>query len=73
MLLGNESIFILRWIQMTKSIKNYKFDVNLIKENSSDGYILQVNFEYPNELYEMHIDYLLAPEKLDISYNKLSN
>ena len=49
-----------------------KFDVHLIGENSLDGYILQVDLEYPNELYELHNDYPLASEKLKISHNILS-
>ena len=30
-------------------------------------------FEYPDELHELHNDYTLTPEKLDISHNMLSN
>ena len=41
-----------------------KFDVNLISENSLGGYILEVHLEYPDELHELHNDYLLPPEKL---------
>ena len=35
-----------------------KFDLNSI-----DGYVLEVDLKYPNELYEMHNDYALAPIK----------
>ena len=40
-------------------------------ENSSAGYILEVDLEYPNELNELLINYRLAPEKLEISHNML--
>ena len=50
-----------------------KFDVNLIIEYSSDGYILEIDLEYPDELYELHNDYPLAPKKLEISHNMPSN
>ena len=41
-------------------------DVNSIGENSPIGYILEVDLEHPDELYELHNDYPLAPEKLEI-------
>ena len=44
-----------------------KFSANLIGENSSHGYISEADLEYPNELHELHNDYPLAPEKLEIS------
>ena len=46
------------------------FDMNSISENSSDKYILEVDLEHPDEL---HNDYPLAPEKIEISHNMLSN
>ena len=46
-----------------------KFCLNSISENSSDGYILEVDLEYPDELHKLHNDYPLAAEKLEISYN----
>ena len=46
--------------------------MNSISENSFVGYVLEV-FEYPNKLHELHNDYPLAPEKLEISPNMLSN
>ena len=49
-----------------------RFDENSVDENST-GYILEVDFEYLNELHELHIDYPLAPEKREISRNMLSN
>ena len=50
-----------------------KSDVNSIERNSSDGYILGVDLEYSDELNELHNEYPLAPEKLKINHNILSN
>ena len=49
-----------------------KSDVNLISENSSQGYILEVDLEYHDKLHSLHNDYPLAPEKLEIGYHTLS-
>ena len=35
--------------------------------------MLEVNLEYPSELHDLHNDYPLAPEKLQITQNILSN
>ena len=57
-----------------KWLKNIdKFDVNSVSENSLIDYVLKVNLEYPDELHYMHNDFPLAPEKLAISYDTLSN
>ena len=48
-----------------------KFDVKLISENSSNGYILQVDLKYPNKLHYLHNDYPLALEKLEVSNDLL--
>ena len=45
----------------------------LISENSSTGYILNIDLEYPDELHVLHNDYPLAPEKLAIPYDMLSD
>ena len=62
-----------------KWLKNVdKFDVMSINEcNSIEkgpiGYFLEVDLEYPDELHELHNDYPLAPEKLAVSSDMLSN
>ena len=56
---------------MVKWKKIDKFNVNLIGENSSDWYVLEVDLEYSDELHELHNDYPLAPEKFEITHNML--
>ena len=43
-----------------------------IKSNSSSGYILEVDLEYPQELHDIHNDYLLALEKINMLKEWLS-
>ena len=43
------------------------------EQNSPTESILEVDREYPDELHELHNDYPLALEKLEISHNMLSN
>ena len=40
------------------------FCLNSISKNSSVGYILEVDLEYPRESHDFHNDFPLAPEKL---------
>ena len=57
-----------------KWLKNVNgFDVNSISEKSPIGYILEIDLEYPDELYVLHNDYPVAPEKLTIPYDMLSD
>ena len=57
-----------------KWLKNVNgFDVNSVSEKSSIGYILEIDLEYPGELHLLHNDYPLAPEKLAIPYDMLSD
>ena len=44
-----------------------------INKNSDAGYILEVDLKYPKELHELHNDYRLAPEKLTVTNDILSN
>ena len=46
------------------------FCLNSISENSFVGYILEVDLEHPDELHNLHDDYLL--EKPEINQNMLS-
>ena len=57
-----------------KRIKNVdNVDVSSISKNSFYGYILEVDLKYPDELNNLHNDYPLAPGKLEITYDMLSN
>ena len=55
-----------KWLNQ-KEIDN--FNVNSIGEISFDGYRVEVELDYP----EMHNNYPLAPEKLNINHDMLSN
>ena len=44
-----------------------------IERNSSTGYILEIDLEYPKELHLEHSDYPLAPEKINIQKEWLSD
>ena len=44
-----------------------------IDKKSDVGYILEVDLKYPKELHELHNDYPIAPEKLTVTNDILSN
>ena len=57
-----------------KCLKNVdELDVMSINEKSDEGYILEVDLKYLNELHELHNDYPVAPEKRAVTNNILSN
>ena len=52
---------------------HYKeFDLNKYTSSSSKGCVLEIDLEYPKELCELHNDYPLAPDKIEIKIEMLS-
>ena len=49
-----------------------KLDLYKYTETSNKGLILEVDLEYPEELYEPHNDYQLAAEKIKVNDGMLS-
>ena len=54
-----------------KNVDN--FHVNSVSENTSTGYHFEIDLEYPEKLHLLHNSYPLAPEKLPIPYDMLSD
>ena len=44
----------------------------MISQNSQTGYILECDLKYPKELHELHNDYPLCPEKIEVNSDMLS-
>ena len=57
----------LKWLDPAKLNSN-KYD-----DNSSRGCVLQVHMEYPRELHKLHNEHPLAPDKLEIKREMLSD
>ena len=47
-------------------------DILKKKENAKNGWILEVDLEYPAELHEVHNSYPLAPEKKEVKKEQMS-
>ena len=56
-----------------KWIDHKEFHLNKYTSNSSKGCVLEVEVEYPKELRELHNDYLLPPDKIEIKRGMFSN
>ena len=57
-----------KWIKCPEYLNLNSYD-----ENSARGLILEVNLEYPKELHGLHNDYPLAPEKITVREEMLSD
>ena len=47
--------------------------MNKYTSNSSKGCVLEFDLEYPKELWNLHNDYPLAPNKIEIKREMLSD
>ena len=56
-----------------KNIDKIEQKLMKIKNNSSTGYVLEIDLEYSQELYDIHKYYPLAPEKVNIPKEWLSD
>ena len=43
------------------------FNVETVQDDGEEGYILEVDLEYPEHLHDLHNDYPLAPEKMKVT------
>ena len=69
-------------LAMTKKLPydNFKWDYSFLTdkkilnydEDSDEGYILEVDLQYPEQLHDLHKDYPLAPEIMSVSEDMLS-
>jgi hypothetical protein len=60
---------VFRWLE-NQEIES--LSVLEISDDSENGYILEVDLDYPPNLYDLHNEYPLAPEKMKVKENMLS-
>ena len=56
-----------------KRIDPKEFDLNKHTSSGSKGYILKMDFGYPKELHELHNEYPLTSDKIEVKRGMLSN
>ena len=62
------------WIRDKKDLESLQelLQHNVIPSDSQEGYILKVELEYPQHLHKQHTEYPLAPEKMKVKPEWLS-
>jgi len=55
-----------------KTVMPTQQQIMKLKENSTKGWVLEVDFDYPGELNKSHNSYLLTPEKKAIGLEQMS-
>ena len=50
-------------------VRSKEFDLKKHARNSWEGRVLEVDLEYPKELQELHNDFSLAPDNIEIKEN----
>ena len=58
-----------KWVKVNNEVVNRILNKS---KNSSYGYLLEVDLDYPEELHDIRNDYSMAPEKIKIEDNMLS-
>jgi hypothetical protein len=58
-----------RWLE-DQEIES--LNINSVSDDSEDGFILEVDLDYPPELHDLQNEYPLAPEKMKVTENMLS-
>ena len=59
------------WVEVSEREDWAEFILNL-KDEQDVGYMFEVDLEYPEELHDLHDAYPLAPEKIEIKEEYLS-
>lgn len=58
-----------RWLE-DQEIES--LNINSVSDDREDGFILEVDLDYPPELHDLYNEYPLAPEKMKVTENMLS-